>query len=140
MKKVFVDTNVLIYAYSEDEPEKAVVSQKIIVENNSITSVQVLNELSNVLYKKFRKSEDEVVSVILEITELLEVVPVTLSTVLKAHEVKRRYRYSYYDSLIIASALENNCEILYTEDMQHNQKISENLHIVNPFRGESKYL
>ncbi len=134
MKKVFIDTNVLIYAYSEDEPEKAVVSQEIIVENYSITSAQVLNELSNVLYKKFRKSEDEVISVILEITELLEVVPITLNTVLKAHEVKRRYRYSYYDSLVIASAIENNCKILYTEDMQHNQRIWRGLRIVNPYR------
>jgi len=134
MKKVFIDTNVLIYAYSEDEPEKAVVSQEIIVENYSITSVQVLNELSNVLYKKFRKSEDKVISAILEITELLEVVPITLSTVLKAHEVKKRYKYSYYDSLVIASAIENNCKILYTEDMQHNQRIWRNLRIVNPYQ------
>ena len=133
MKRVFIDTNILIYAYSEDEPEKAIISQRIIVENKSFTSIQVLNELSNVLYKKFKKSEDEVISVLLELTEFLKIVPVTLNTILKAHKVKKKYKYSYYDSLVIASALENNCEILYTEDMQHNQRIYGGLRIINPY-------
>ncbi len=48
-------------------------------------------------------------------------------------DIKKRYRFSYWDSLIIASALENNCSILYSEDMQHSQVIEDNLKIINPF-------
>ena len=48
-------------------------------------------------------------------------------------EIHTRYKYSYYDSLIIASALENDCAILYTEDLHHSQVIDEKLAIINPF-------
>lgn len=51
-----------------------------------------------------------------------------------AMNIKKRYKFSYWDSLIIASALENNCAILYSEDMQHGQIIEDRLTIVNPFR------
>lgn len=56
------------------------------------------------------------------------------STIKKAIQVKRDTNYSYWDSLVIASALENNCSILYTEDMQDGQVIENNLTIVNPFK------
>ena len=48
-------------------------------------------------------------------------------------KVSRKYSYSYWDSLIIASALESNCSILYTEDMQDGQIIEDRLRIMNPF-------
>ena len=48
-------------------------------------------------------------------------------------EISIRYNFYYWDSLIVASALENNCSILYTEDMQDGQVIEESLKIVNPF-------
>jgi len=47
-----------------------------------------------------------------------------------------KYKYQYYDSLIIATAIENGCSILYSEDMQHNQNIENKLVIVNPFKEE----
>jgi predicted nucleic acid-binding protein len=51
---------------------------------------------------------------------------------IRAVEVRTRYRYSFYDSLIIAAALEAGCTRLYSEDLQHGQRI-ERLTIVNPF-------
>jgi len=48
-------------------------------------------------------------------------------------KVKEKYRYSYYDSVIIASALQNNCTVLYSEEMNHNQVIENSLTIINPF-------
>ncbi len=56
------------------------------------------------------------------------------STIKKALRVKKDSNYSYWDSLVIASALENNCSILYTEDMQHGQTIENSLKITNPFK------
>ena len=51
----------------------------------------------------------------------------------KAIALSERYKYSYYDSLIIAAALDSKCSILYTEDMHHNQLIEKKLRIINPF-------
>jgi len=60
------------------------------------------------------------------------VVDIDQSKVLQAMEVNIRYGYSYWDSLIIATALQNNCGILYSEDMQHDQLIEDRLRIINP--------
>jgi predicted nucleic acid-binding protein len=54
-------------------------------------------------------------------------------TIRNALEIHFKYQYSYYDSLIISSALENECSILYSEDLHHNQKIENTLTIINPF-------
>jgi predicted nucleic acid-binding protein len=59
--------------------------------------------------------------------------PVSFCTVQDALKIKTRYQFSYWDSLIIASALENGCTILFTEDLQHNQMIEETLWVKNPF-------
>jgi predicted nucleic acid-binding protein len=53
---------------------------------------------------------------------------------LQAVDILDRYKYSFYDSLIIATALENKCMILYSEDLQHNQGIGKKMKIVNPFK------
>ncbi len=51
-----------------------------------------------------------------------------------AIDIREKYKFQYYDSLIIATALENKCTILYSEDMQHGQIIERQLKIINPFR------
>ena len=58
------------------------------------------------------------------------------STVELCWEMRNRYHYSYYDSLILASAVESRCTIIYSEDMQHGQVIEKELKIVNPFLRE----
>jgi len=58
---------------------------------------------------------------------------ISINTIRMSWEVKLKYHFSVYDSLIIASALEAGCEVLYTEDLQHNQLIENKLRIVNPF-------
>jgi len=133
MDYVFVDTNILIYTLSEDEPEKRLTANKILLKNNCLISTQVINELSNVLYKKFNLGYQEVLNLIDEISKFTEVVSFSLITIKKAHFIKYKYKYSYYDSLIIATALENNCKILYSEDMHNKQIIENKLLILNPF-------
>jgi predicted nucleic acid-binding protein len=56
-----------------------------------------------------------------------------MEVIQKALKLNSKYGYSYYDCLILASALLNDCEYLYSEDMQHNQLIEGKLKIVNPF-------
>jgi predicted nucleic acid-binding protein len=64
---------------------------------------------------------------------MVNVASVSKNTVLQSFEIKNRYRFSYWDSLVLSSALENGCNIIYSEDMQDNQLIDEVLRIVNPF-------
>ena len=57
-----------------------------------------------------------------------------IETIKYSWKIRRKYSYSYWDSLIIASALENNCKALYTEDIQDGQIIEDKLTIINPFK------
>ncbi len=131
---VFFDTNVLVYLYSIDEPEKQQAALKqIAVSENRWISTQVLSELSNTLRKKFNLEYSVIVNVINEIQESFQVVTVLPSTIEHALHLAQTYRYSYYDSLILAASLEKTCRFLYSEDMQHQQIIDQQLTIVNPF-------
>ena len=133
--KIFLDTNVLIYAYSVDEKEKQEKATALlnIYSEQLIISNQVLNEISNTLFKKFRKTSLEVRSVILEISSALTVVDFHLKTQLVAITIKEWYGLQFYDSLIIATALEYGCTKLISEDMQHGLVIDNCLTIENPF-------
>lgn len=133
--KAFLDTNILIYAYSEDEPKKQSIALQLLdrFEDNIMISKQVINELSNILLKKFKLSSDQVENVLLEIDNVLLIVDFDLTTQIKALKLKDRYRFQYYDALIVATALENNCTVVYSEDMQHDMLIDGSLKIINPF-------
>ena len=132
--KVFFDTNVLVYAYSNTEPDKQVIARKLIAESVSYVSTQVLKELTNTLTKKFRNSWQEAKNAVLESSKNNLLYTNEIQTILNACDIADRYKLSFYDSLIIAAALECECSILYSEDMQDTQTIEGNLKIVNPFK------
>jgi len=134
--KVFLDTNVVIYSYSEDEPEKQEIANDILEQYNNqiIISNQVINELSNTLFRKFKLNADEVRETVLELNNNFPIVNFNLQTQLKGIELKGKYKLQFYDSMILATALENGCSIVFSEDMQHNQVIENRLTIINPFR------
>ena len=131
--KPFLDSNVLIYLYSADEPEKREVAVSL-CSSPAVISTQVLNEVANVLTLKFDLAPDDVLRKIDEITDRTEVSIVGLSTIRQALQLKQSYRYSYFDSLMLASAIENECDTLYSEDFQDGQTIEGHLQIANPFR------
>ncbi|MGZ4956247.1 MAG: PIN domain-containing protein [Methylobacter sp.] len=130
----FFDTNVLVYLYSIDEPEKQQAALKQIeVNENRWISTQVLSELSNTLRKKFNLEYSNIANVVTEIQQSFQVITVKPDTIEHALQLAQTYRYSYYDSLILAAALEKTCCVLYSEDMQNQQIIDQQLTIVNPF-------
>jgi len=135
--KVFLDTNIVIYSYSEDEPKKQEIANDILEEysNQIIISNQVINELSNTLFRKFKLDADEVRAVVLELNDNFPIVNFNLETQLKGIEIKEKYKLQFYDSMILATALENGCNIVYSEDMQHGQIIENTLTIINPFEN-----
>ncbi len=130
---VFLDTNILVYSYSNNEPEKRIIARTLILENNSFVSTQVLQELSNTITKKLGFSFKDAIKVIEEMTKNNNLHTNTKNTIIKACEIAERYQFSFYDSMIIAAAIESNCEVLYSEDMKHNQIIDYIIKIVNPF-------
>jgi predicted nucleic acid-binding protein len=132
--KVFIDTNILLYSYSKNEPIKQQKSLEVINENIdfSIISKQVINEISNIFFRKFALNATQIKQNINDIYQAISVVDFDKETQFLAIEIKQKHQIQFYDALIIATAIQNNCNILYSEDMQHSQTI-DRLKIINPF-------
>jgi predicted nucleic acid-binding protein len=134
--KIFLDTNILVYAYNSDDPTKQKIIVKLLredfVEKEVCISVQVLNEFYSVL-SKHKIEHSEIEQYINEIINSVQILPISVLISKKALTLKRKYRYSWWDSLVLASALESNSPVLYSEDMQNGQFIENSLKIVNPF-------
>lgn len=134
--KRFFDTNIVVYLYSQDEPDKQSIAKDLFKNNQPIISTQVLGELANVLRKKFQCEYIDIATVITQVTAVCQVATMTSDNIVNALTLAEKYRYSFYDSLIIAVALAENCTILYTEDLQHGQVIESTLTIQNPFSSD----
>ncbi len=134
---VFVDTNVFIYAIMEDERSE-VKHQRAVSLFNQLSdqivfiNTQVINEIYSVMLKhgiNDKVIQDKIALIIKE----TKISFINLETIKKCWDIRIKYQYSYWDSLILASAIENHCDFLYSEDMQHNQIIQNSIKIINPF-------
>ena len=136
-EKVFVDSNIFIYAYTSDDEQKHSIARDLlqdnVVNNEIIVSVQILNEFYSVM-ARYKYPHNEIKLCLNEIIEQVRVMPLELETIKQCLFIKEKYSYSWWDSLVLASALENDCEILYSEDLQSNQVIENTLKILNPFK------
>jgi predicted nucleic acid-binding protein len=129
----FLDTNVLVYFFSADQRRRTR-TEELLAQGGTV-SVQVLNEFASVARTKlrfgweyFRQVREQVLLMV------AEPVPLTLETHRRAVEICSRYGFTIYDGLILASAVEAGCAMLYTEDLQHGQVV-ESVRIENPFLG-----
>lgn len=133
--KIFVDTNIVVYAHLKQPAEiaKWEIAFELIKNNRFVMSTQVLSEYYASLLKN--KVDDKIIQ---ENIRLLiknhEICLITIPIIQLTHQIKLKYHFSYWDSLILATALENQCTQLYSEDMQHNQIIEGQLKIINPFK------
>jgi predicted nucleic acid-binding protein len=130
----FVDTNILVYCYSEDEPAKQETALNMAKNSTAFISTQVLTELANTLNKKFKLDWKTVEKVLFELRSEMNIFLNKPSIIEQSCQIADKYKYSFYDSLIIAAALACNCKTLYSEDMQDGQVIENSLTIVNPFK------
>jgi predicted nucleic acid-binding protein len=131
----FFDTNVLVYIVSAD-PGKADRAEAMIGDGGAI-SVQVLNELTNVVRRKMRMNWPDTRTLLSTLRGLLTVQPITIETHETGLAFAERYNLSIYDAMIAASAHHAGCETLSSEDMQHGMALGGGLRILNPFRGPS---
>ena len=126
----FIDTNVLIYA--QGAGAKSETARRAILAGGVI-SVQVLNEFAAVLRRKFRLEWDEIADALVDVcTALGPVRPLDVETHLHALALARSHGFSFYDALIVASALAAGCDTLLTEDLQAGRRL-DGLTVVNPF-------
>lgn len=137
--RYFLDTNIIIYSFDDRDSDKQETAKALITDgllhNQAVISYQVVQEFVNVSTRKFtvpltltdcKLYVDSVLGPMWEVYSSKELVH-------SAFDIAGRWQYSFYDSLIIASALEASCNILYSEDLQHGQKVY-SLQILNPFR------
>ena len=137
----FIDSNIFVYLVDPNDPAKRRTAEDLIsaaVESGSATiSFQVVQETLNVMTRKLQAvvTTDDARRFLAEVLMPLCRIMPTQGLYERALDIRARYRYSFYDSLIIASALSGGCTRLYSEDLQHGQRI-EGLTIENPFRTE----
>jgi predicted nucleic acid-binding protein len=130
----FLDSNVVLYLYSEDELGKKNVAEGLVRgPERAWISTQVLSETANVLRRKFKLDYPDIAAAVAEVRAACDVHVVTAETVAFALKLGERYRYSYFDSLILAAALECGCDTLASEDMQDGFVVESSLTIRNPF-------
>ena len=136
MLSVCVDTNIWIYALSipkQGDVSKHQLAQQSIQNPENITiTPQIINELGFALRRKHAWNDTDLYAIFSQLLDNCTLHIPTANWHLKALDLRGKYCLSYWDSLIVASALEANCNRLITEDMQHNQQI-EGLCIFNPF-------
>jgi predicted nucleic acid-binding protein len=129
----FFDTNILVSLASGD-PVKAGQAEARVAGGGAI-SVQVLNELTNVARRKMKLSWTETHIVLTAVRGLMTVHPLTPATHDIGLELAEQHGFSIYDAMVVAAALQADCDTLLSEDMQHGMVIEKRLRIVNPFRS-----
>jgi len=130
----FLDTNVLVYAFSAQDAAKRETARALAESHGAWVSTQVLSELGNVLTRRFDVPAREARERVASIAAGCEVMVVSPSIVLDAFRVMERWRYGFFDSQIIAAALACGASILYSEDLHGGQTVDERLAIRSPFR------
>lgn len=137
--KYFIDTNVFVYSFNNNQQVKQARSKELIQgalqSGEGIISSQVVQEFLNVALRKFdipMQIEDARTYLRVVLNPLCQVYP-SLELYESCLEMQAETKYSFYDSLILAAAVQGGCELLYSEDLQDGQEIH-GLTILNPYR------
>ncbi len=138
--KIFIDSNIWIYAFLESEKERAKQQHILsLLENipsvsTVFVSVQVINEFHWILSRKYGIDDVTIKAKVTKgIAAVANIAPLDFKVYQDAYRIRGKYNVSFWDSLIVASALNNGCTILYSEDMQHGLMIDSKLKVINPF-------
>ena len=138
--KVFLDTNIIVYAYDVSAAEKHEIAKKIVLDlwdsGLGVISTQVLQEFFVTITQKIPKTLDKRLAKNI-VSDLLkwDVVVNDGESIIEAIEILSRYGYSFWDSLIIEAAIISGAAVLLSEDLSHGQ-IIHGVTIKNPFKTE----
>ena len=139
--RVFLDSNVLVYAYSVTDSPRRERARGLADLPGAVISTQVLSEFANVLVRRFAMADNEARNRVAEVATRCHVIAVTPAIVLDAFRIRARYRLGFYDSQIVAAALAATASVLYSEDMHDGLLVDGLLRIVSPFhpRAEQRH-
>ena len=136
----FLDSNILVYLFDPTDARRKGIAEQLVSrahhEGTAIVSFQVVQETLDVLTRKLKpamRREDARLALQNILAPLWRIQP-SAALYSRALDLQERYKFSFYDSLIVAAALEGGCARLLSEDLQHGQRI-EGLTIKNPFRS-----
>jgi predicted nucleic acid-binding protein len=136
--RFFLDTNIFVYSFDQSTVRKAEEADRLIHQalttGKGVISYQVVQEFFNVAYRRFPEPMhlEQAEQFLSSILRPLWAVYSSPSLCLRALQILERFRVQWYDALIVASALEAKCGILYSEDFQNGQKFDD-LEVRNPF-------
>ena len=138
MSRIALDSNILIYNHSLDYENKKLIARDFFKETPVVSS-QVISEYLNVMKRIFNMQKLELMQLCSLWLEKCYIQPVMLSTIKLAQDLVEKYDFQVFDGIIVAAALEADCSILYSEDMQNGQIIEDKLKIVNPLYSSNPY-
>ena len=132
----FLDTNILVYAVTDDDPRKREIAIDLIthsleVNHDGCISTQVLQEFCNTMYKKTKRTRQEIDALLDGFRDLLKT-DVTIDLVRHAIDVKEEYGIQFYDALIVSTAEKLGCTEIVSEDLNPDQTYR-GMAVVNPF-------
>jgi predicted nucleic acid-binding protein len=131
--KVFIDSNIIVYLVDNRSKEKTKKAQDFLSPDFFI-STQVIAENLNVCLKKLHLNKETTFDFARRILNRFRILQITEATLLKSFEISIKYQLSSWDSIIIATAILNNCSIIYSEDMQDGLIVENSVTIINPFK------
>jgi predicted nucleic acid-binding protein len=132
IEEVFaLDTNILVYLEGNDVSKRKIA--EILLSYDPVIPAQVISEFINVIRRLRKIPKHQLMAEVSALFRHCSIAPLEQSTLDLAKILIDRYDFQIFDSIVIASALEANCNILYSEDMQHNMIVQQQLKIINPF-------
>ena len=139
-RAAFVDSNIWLYAFitGQDPVKHHQAKQLLAAIGTIVVSSQVVNEVCATMIRKEKRPETDIRDFIDDFYTLYTVIDVDQSQIVTASWLRERYGLSFWDGIIVASALRSRVPILYSEDMQDGLVIEQQLQIINPFRQASR--
>ena len=131
-KRVAVDTNVLIYLHDTSNLSKRAIAKDLLAEDPYIPA-QVVSEYLNTAKRLLSLSKEDLLTQTSGLLAGCQIIPIQSQTLTLAASLVKLYKFQLFDSIIVAAAIEANCDILYTEDMHNGLVVNKTLTIVNPF-------
>ncbi len=138
--KCFLDSNILIYSIDGKDPAKREHVQKFLDEIDTIhvpvISTQTIGEFFNVTTRKLRIPKENSMILCNLLKEKYPIYEISVENVYHALKISRQTQFSYWDSLILAVAIDTGCTVVYSEDLSAGQ-IIEGVKIINPFASKT---
>ena len=131
-ERIFLDSNVLVYLVGEEGVKKAKV--KSLANPDLFISTQVVAENVNACLRKLKLGKDLAFEHGKKLLSSFKVLGITTEVIDSAFMLSKKYQLSWWDSLIVSTALKNQCTTIYSEDMQDGLVIEQTLTIKNPFK------